>query len=411
MRRLLPLFFAFASMTGAAWAGGPTKTISTLPGLEIWNTQGMGYEQGKTPGNVRRAWIVTFKNETRQEVAEIDVRLRVEIEGQTVYKSRPIAITQFNNLSYPHSGSLLPMNRTFPAGPLWFEYPGRFWRVDSQDYIDIVAIRVYTAKQDLHDAGHLLTWLGGHNSTEAIAIYKAHPELLHVHNNRNMTAFMIEFAVGDVPTIKYMAAHGCSWSDKSTGGTTILHMAALHDGSHLALAVEHVKSLEVKTVSGHTPLMTAIQYGNQLTVSWLLQHKANPNAVDASKLPVAYYAITGGMPWFLPMLVKAGANPRHHDPQGSGWLHYAAAFSVPMLEEVAKYHVPIDDRVGKGLTPLMMCAWGGNMAAAEWLLRHGANPNLKDAQGRDCFELAKLSNTLHTDRFFRMAMARAGRGG
>ncbi len=397
-------------MGGAAWASGPTKTVSALPGLEIWNTDGAGYSPGKASGDVTRSWTVTFHNETTQEVAEIDVRLRVAVGGQTVYQSRPVAITYFDNVSCPHSGSILPMNRTFPSRPVSFEYPSRFWRTDSEDYIEIASVRVFTAHQDLHDAGHLFTWIGSHSSTDAIAMYKAHPELLHVHNDRNMTAFMMEFAVGDVQTIKYMAAHGCSWSDKSKGGTTILHMAALHDEDHLALAAQHVKNLEVKTLNGHTPLMTAILFGNRVAVPWLLHHKANPNAVDASKFPVAYYAIMGGMPWFIPMLVQAGANVHYHDPRGAGWMHYAAGFSVPMLEVVAKYKLPIDDRVGKsGLTPLMMCAWTGRMGPAEWLLRHGANPHLKDAQGRDCFELSKLNNTLHTDRFFRMTMARAGR--
>jgi len=38
-------------------------------------------------------------------------------------------------------------------------------------------------------------------------------------------------------------------------------------------------------------------------------------------------------------------------------------------------------------------AYGGTEEATLWLLRHGANPNLKDSEGRDCFALAKLSNT------------------
>ncbi|HTQ11784.1 MAG TPA: hypothetical protein VMI31_17110 [Fimbriimonadaceae bacterium] len=45
------------------------------------------------------------------------------------------------------------------------------------------------------------------------------------------------------------------------------------------------------------------------------------------------------------------------------------------------------------VTPLMVVAYGGTEEATLWLLRHGANPNLKDSEGRDCFALAKLSNT------------------
>lgn len=406
---LLGTLAGFFILLPSCYASGPTKLVPQLPGLILWDTQGGGGMAGSAPGMVRRRFAVEFKNETLNEIAEIDIHLRVEVGGRTVFTSKPVAIREFDNMSYPHSGSLLPGSKSFWSHELDFEHPSQYWRTDTRDYLEIVGVHLYTAGQDLHDAGHLLTWLGGHSSQDAIAMYKAHPELLHVHNSRNLTAFMMEFAVGDIPTIKYMAAHGCSWNDKSTGGSTIVHLACLHDGTHLELALQHVRDIEVKTKSGRTPLMTAITFGNPITVEWLLKHKANPNALDAGKQPVAIYAITNGQNTFIEQLVTAGANPKYIDSRGFGWMHYAAGFSVAMMDLVHRLGVPVDERTGNGLTPLMMCAWNGKYSAATWLLQHGANPDLKDKEGRDCYALSKLSNTLHSDRFFRQAMIAAGR--
>jgi ankyrin repeat protein len=156
--------------------------------------------------------------------------------------------------------------------------------------------------------------------------------------------------------------------------------------------------------------MAAIMMGNIVTCRWLLAHHANPNAVDAYKLPVAEYAIDYGQPQMLDALVKAGANRRYHDPNGYGWMHYAVRQNYYLLDRVLSYGLSVDDRDGKGgMTPLMMSAQFGVKPASLWLLKHGANPNLKDKLGRDCFELSKQGNTLHTDRFFRDIVSMAKR--
>lgn len=402
-------FALLIALSGLTYASGPTKLLSSLPGLRIWDYQLAGAVRGSAPGTVRRSFTVEFKNETLQEISEIQVRDRVDVEGKTIYRSKPVAITSFENVSYPHSGSLLPENRSYPSAIVSYEYPNEYWNTASSDHLEIVSVRIYTPNQDLHDPGHLLTWLGGHSSKDAIAMFKAHPELMHVRNARNLTAFIMEFAVGDIPTIKYMAAHGCSWSDQSVGGTTILHMASLHDPTHCQLALDHVRNVDVKTKNGRTPLMVAITFGNPRTVTWLLSHKANANALDANKYPVAFYAIQDGQKEFLEQLVKSGANPKYHDPRGYGWIHYAAATNSYMFDSVVRHGVSVDDRVGNGATALMYCAADGQRDGSLWLLKHGANPRLEDSHGRDCFALAKLSNTLHTDRFFRDIMAKAGR--
>jgi hypothetical protein len=73
----------------------------------------------------------------------------------------------------------------------------------------MVGLRIYSGTQDLHDPGHLFTWLGTHSDKDAIAMYKAHPELMHVKNARNLTAFMREMLAALVNAGANRHYHDC----------------------------------------------------------------------------------------------------------------------------------------------------------------------------------------------------------
>ncbi|HTQ10297.1 MAG TPA: ankyrin repeat domain-containing protein, partial [Fimbriimonadaceae bacterium] len=331
-------------------------------------------------------------------------------EGERVtYRSKPVAVSSFQNVDVPLNGSLLPHNESLQTRALTFEHSSYLWNTASYDQLEIVGCRVYTGNQDLHDSCHLYAWLAGHTDQEAIALFKAHPELTHAQNSLHLSPLMMAFAVSDPPVVAYLADHGCSWSDVTDGRLTIVHMAALRNPANLALAVQHLKSVDPRSTPGHlTPLMKAAEAGKLDNVRWLLKHGANPNATDVNTSPVAYYAISEGQPQILDALVKGGANPHYHDKNGSGWLHYAVIVDWDLLDQIHRYGVPVDDRVGKGPTPLMDCAVY-SLTAVPWLISHGANPNLVDKQGENCYALAKYGNTLHTDRFFRDAVAKGMR--
>ncbi len=102
---------------------------------------------------------------------------------------------------------------------------------------------------------------------------------------------------------------------------------------------------------GFGPLGLAAFFGHAATVELLLAHGADP--------------------------AKASANGMKVMP-----LHAAAAArSVPIARVLIAAGAPLDARQGSGesgFTPLMEAALNGQEEMVELLLRHGANPDLRD---------------------------------
>lgn len=82
-------------------------------------------------------------------------------------------------------------------------------------------------------------------------------------------------------------------------------------------------------------------------------------------------------------------------------MHVCVACDGP-LDVVAGLGVPIDDRAPPDeTTPLMVAATDGNADAWNWLIRHGANPGLRDAKGRTAMAMDRSTgNPDSRDPFF-----------
>lgn len=126
-------------------------------------------------------------------------------------------------------------------------------------------------------------------------------------------------SAGDIPVLEALLARGANvdqrWaSDGSTSLYAILHWSRTPEG-----------------------------------VLWLLTHGADPNAVSAG-------------------------NGGSETP-----LHVAARVSdVPIVESMVTHGADIERRRADGRTPYAVAALNGNRAVADWLLAHGASPELLD---------------------------------
>jgi ankyrin repeat protein len=126
-------------------------------------------------------------------------------------------------------------------------------------------------------------------------------------------------SAGDIPVLEALRARGANvdqrWaSDGSTALYAILHWSRTTDG-----------------------------------VLWLLAHGADPNAV---------FSENGG-----------GETP----------LHVAArASDVPVVEAMVAHGADIERKRADGRTPYAVAELNGNRAVADWLLTHGASPELLD---------------------------------
>src|SRR2546427_3647855 len=124
-------------------------------------------------------------------------------------------------------------------------------------------------------------------------------------------------SAGDIPVLEALRAHGANVDQRwATDGSTALY--AILQWS--------------RTPDG---------------VLWLLAHGADPNAVFSEN----------------------GETPLHV---------VARAWDVPMAEAMVAHGADIGRRRADGRTPYALAELNGNRAVAEWLLTHGASPELSD---------------------------------
>jgi len=397
-----PLGLAFALALAGQIAGGQdvrTLTPPQMAGIRIWDDQQRSYTVSPDRQTVTFTWLIKFKNETRYELESFNVHLAAYVGKRQVWKGGSVTVRGFNNLGVPHVGSMLPFEIA-ESPEIRFAVPLNQWRsnVELKTVIDGATTWRHP---DLHDPGHLYTAIHNAGWQDQIALFKRDPSLLKVREKNGLTAMLMAFGCGAPPTVQYVRDHGGDIHDRTTAGSSMMHMAALNGyPGVLDLALKWGGNVNEKNNKGRTPLDKSIMYGSSNAWKWLLKHGAHPH--DAGNGPsTAWYTVDHGLTGALQDLIAAGLSPRMHDRGGQGLMHYAVE-NDRMLDFVYSLKVPVDDRNSvNGITPLMYAQARGMQSSSYWLLTHGANPDLKDKRGRTAYDYAKTSNTLNTDRFFR----------
>ncbi len=109
---------------------------------------------------------------------------------------------------------------------------------------------------------------------------------------------------------------------------------------------------------GRYPLHAAAEMGHPAMVSWLLQHGADIGVVTHDGASVLFSAALSGDIDILNLVFDAGA-------QG------------------------INDRDNRGATPLHYAVTKQHTGAVRWMLAHGADPTLRDKDGKTPLDLAR----------------------
>jgi ankyrin repeat protein len=125
---------------------------------------------------------------------------------------------------------------------------------------------------------------------------------------------------------------------------------------------------------GDTPLMPAVSLAPEI-VPVLIAHGANVNASNNSGVtPLMLAARNIQDSSAMKALLKAGANPRMIDDGGLGAIHHAAfSGNVAALAVLIDAGVDIDFTGVNRQTALILAADFDQMAAVDWLLLHGAS--------------------------------------
>lgn len=206
---------------------------------------------------------------------------------------------------------------------------------------------------------------------------------------------------GHLPVVDLLLARGAPIDARNLSGATALFFAI--DGDRTAVAqrlIERGADVNLAGRGGVTPLAVAAYRGNDTIAEALLARGADDRATDETgKSPIIYAAAAG---WFdvvthlltrnvdintryandLTLLMWAsGPDESAPEPQ-----------AIKVVQEMLDLGARIDDRDARGRTALMIAAEGGRAGIADLLLARGADPALKDKDGKRAADLTVLTS-------------------
>ncbi|MDQ6630172.1 MAG: ankyrin repeat domain-containing protein, partial [Verrucomicrobiota bacterium] len=151
-------------------------------------------------------------------------------------------------------------------------------------------------------------------------------------------------------------------NSQPNGGKTPLHMAA--QAGHKAVAellLANGADVNVKDNFNSTPLISAVLSKNLEMTKFLIDRKADLNAINKEGYAALHYAVRDGQSPLVQLLLQNGANPELKIPK-----HQSVTGGALFYE----------------MTPLHLAALSGQKEIVEILLAAKANPNSKNREGR-----------------------------
>ncbi|HXX01777.1 MAG TPA: ankyrin repeat domain-containing protein [Candidatus Acidoferrales bacterium] len=229
------------------------------------------------------------------------------------------------------------------------------------------------------------------SNVEITRLLLAHHADVNATRNNGKTALVIAAGQGSVEIVKLLLDKGADANIDSDEGRSALYYAIRSGNGDIArLLVAGGADVNAETQRGETVLMEAAVSGREDIVRLLLEKGANiKTTYEGTSILTA--AAERSRCKIVRLLLDNGANANEEN-----WevLMRAAAYSrdtdclQALLEKGA--NINVKDRAGQ--TPLFYAAQYGPVANVEWLLKHGADPNVI-AYGQTPLEAArKLGN-------------------
>ena len=141
-----------------------------------------------------------------------------------------------------------------------------------------------------------------------------------------------------------------------------------------------------------TPLHAAVDGGHLAVVEVLLKHGAVPTHIKADQPPPIHLACSQGKLDMVKVMVEYGGKGilQTHDHFGQTPLHRSASGLnyIGVLSYLIDEGVEVNAIDNQGRTPLTYAMFVGSLCAVRTLIKHGADPLIKDRQGQNALHVA-----------------------
>jgi ankyrin repeat protein len=205
---------------------------------------------------------------------------------------------------------------------------------------------------------------------------------------------------GHLEMVDLLLQRGAPIDARDLAGATALYVAAERgQAAVVQRLIDKGADAELKGRSGTSPVAAAAFAGRNQVVKMLLAHGADGRAADDTGKPPIVYAAASGQLDIVRQLLTQNLDVNVRYANDLTLLMWASGpdQSVPEAQalEVVSYVIDagarIDDRDDRGRTALMTAAEGNHAEIAQLLLKHGADPSLRDKAGKRAADLTALS--------------------
>jgi len=200
---------------------------------------------------------------------------------------------------------------------------------------------------------------------------------------------------GKLTVFQFLIEHKFQLDSLYDGRDSILHQVAMSKKSNLLryLIRERHAGLNVKNITGNTPLHSAALVGNQDAIRQLVEAGADVNArgedgaVALHHIAYSFATIYDGS--IVKHLVEHGADVNVKNEEGETPLHLAVQDrNQEIVASLVELGADVNAKDNSGQTPLHKAARDGNALAVECLLANGADVTIKNDSGKTAPDIA-----------------------
>ena len=205
----------------------------------------------------------------------------------------------------------------------------------------------------------------------------------------DQTPLFVATEFGKLDVLQYLISKGADPDHRDASGVSPLYRAAqLPNAKAVAMLVQQDVSLDVRSRTNPEEATLAHVARGELLAELL--EKGAP-VRNLEELEYTALHAHGGSAEDVRLLLEHGANPNVREPRtGRTPLFEAgAAGNLKAMNDLLKAGADVNAQDFEGDTLLHRAGYGDNVELVKWLLRHGANPKIKNVHGKTAGDIAR----------------------
>lgn len=334
-------------------------------------------------------WI----NDTDYEVSHVSAEFQLfGYDSDTPAWTKDFDMDVFTGQDTAYKGPMLPHTRTLGSGRILI--PRKYLeRARGYDVI-VRGAKGYLSPRDGEQAGHWLAAAARGDLETIKAAASAKPELLKfAERTSGVTLAHAAASAGKVSVLEYLAGQGVDLKRANHNGWTPLHMAAAAGHKNvLEFLLSHGFTPDLPGKNGYRASHAAAEFGHPDCLQLLLDKGADVNAQTTFHITPLAAAIDAEELGSVNLLLTRKADLTLTENHGYTPLIQSTYKSkIDIMKAILASKPDVNAKMSQdpNLTAIEIAAAWDRPDFVKVLLAAGADPKVKDAEGKNAFQRAK----------------------